>query len=130
MTFRNLVRAAAAVALTAGISFPLAHGVAHAVIDDSDADAPTATTGFLGDLNLQDTIANFIPTDENAADCPDGTFHLLFQGRPVVGSDGAPVCVTEDSQGVSVPGEPGQPGQDGNVEGDVAPGGAGTPGNL
>ena len=128
MTFRHLARAAAAVALTAGISLPLAHGLAHAAVDDSDDEV--ATTGFLGDLNVQDAIASFVPTDDNAADCPDGTYHLLFQGRPVVDGNGAPVCVTEDSGGTTVPGEPGQPGQDGNIEGDVSPGGAGTPGNL
>src|SRR3989442_15293947 len=126
--FRHLARAAAAVVFTAGISLPLAHGVAHAAIDDSADD--TATTGFLGDLNVPDTIESFIRTDENAADCPDGTYHLLFQGQPVVGTNGAPVCVTEDGGGASVPGEPGQPGEDGNIEGDVSPGGAGTSGNI
>lgn len=121
MTFRYLTRAVATIVLTAGISLPLAHGMAHAAIDDTDDD--TATSGFLDDFNTQAVVDSFVPTSTNVADCPAGTYHLLFRGEPVVNdATGAPVCVTADangSAGATVPGEPGQNGGDSNTEGDV-----------
>src|SRR5439155_17213608 len=45
LAFRHFTRAAAAIVLTAGISLPLAHGWAHAAIDDTSDE--TATSGFL-----------------------------------------------------------------------------------
>ena len=121
MTFRHLTRASAAILLTAGMSFPLAHGVAHAAIDDTSDD--TATSGFLDDFNAQDVIDSYVPTSPNVADCPAGTYHLLFRGEPVVNdATGAPVCVTADANGnagSATPGQPGENGWDSNTEGDV-----------
>jgi hypothetical protein len=121
LTFRHLTRAAATIVLTAGISLPLAHGLAHAAIDDTADDA--ATTGFLDGVNTQDVVDSFVPTSTNVADCPAGTYHLLFRGEPVVNdATGAPVCVTADANGnvgSTVPGQPGQSGGDSNTEGDV-----------
>lgn len=120
MTFRHLTRAAATIVLTAGISLPLAHSVAHAAIDDTSDD--TATSGFLDDVTAQDVVDSFVPTSNDVADCPDGTYHLLFQGEPVVDANGAPVCVTESANGAAgstIPGQPGQNGGDSNTEGEV-----------
>ena len=127
MTFRHLTRATAAILLTAGMSVPLAHGVAHAAIDDSSDD--TATSGFLDGVNTQDVVDSFVPTSPMVADCPEGTYHLLFHGEPVVNdATGEPVCVTADANGNAgsmTPGQPGQNGGDSNTEGDVTYGQAG-----
>jgi len=116
-----LRRAGAAIVLAAGISLPLAHGLAHAAIDDTSDE--TATNGFLDDVTAQDVVDNFVPTSTNVADCPDGTYHLLFRGEPVVNdATGEPVCVTESATGASgstTPGQPGQNGGDSNTEGDT-----------
>jgi hypothetical protein len=115
--------------LTAGISLLLAHGAAHAAIDDTTGD--TATTGFLDDVNTQNVVDSFVPTSTKVPDCPAGTYHLLFHGQPVVNdATGAPVCVTQDANGnagTSIPGQPGQNGGDSNTEGDVT---FGQPGEL
>ena len=106
--------------MTAGISLPLTHGIAHAAIDDSADD--TATTGFVDDVATQDVIDNFVPTSNDVADCPQDTYHLLFQGQPVVDANGNPVCVTDDARGNAgsmVPGEPGQNGGDSNTQGET-----------
>jgi hypothetical protein len=121
LTFRHLTRAAAAIVLTAGISLPLAHGLAHAAIDDTADD--TATTGFLDDVTTQDLVDSYVPTSTDVPDCPAGTYHLLFHGDPVVNdATGEPVCVTEDANGnagSTTPGQPGQNGGDSNTQGDV-----------
>jgi hypothetical protein len=129
LTFRHFTRAAATIALTAGISLPLSHAVAQTALDDvSD---PTATNGFLGDFNPLDLISSYIPTSPDALDCPEGTYHLLFEGQPVVSdSNGTPVCVTEDANGnfgTSVPGEPGQAGGESNSQGEIT---YGDPGEV
>ena len=121
MRFRYLTRASAAILLTAGMSLPLAHGLAHAAIDDNSDD--TATSGFLDDWNAQDVVDSFVPTSPNVANCPEGTYHLLFRGEPVVNdATGDPVCVTADANGnagSTVPGQPGQNGGDSNTEGET-----------
>ena len=68
-------------------------------------------------------IDSYVPTSPNVADCPAGTYHLLFRGEPVVNdATGAPVCVTADANGnagSATPGQPGENGGDSNTEGDV-----------
>jgi hypothetical protein len=121
LTFRQLQRAAASIVLTAGISLPVWHGVAHAALDDSDEDV-TATSSFADGPVAQDLISDFVPTSTNVADCPAGTYNLLYQGDPVVDANGNPVCVTEDAgggAGSTIPGQPGQNGGDSNSEGDT-----------
>lgn len=127
MRFRHITRAAAAIVLTAGISLPLAHGLAHAAVDDTSDDI--ATSDFLDATTTQDVVDNFVPTSPDVADCPAGTYHLLFQGEPVVNTaTGEPVCVTQDASGDTgsmIPGQPGQNGGDSNTQGETTYGQAG-----
>jgi len=67
-------------------------------------------------------IDDFVPTAKEVADCPGGTYHLVFRGEPVVDANGAPICVTQSANGAAgstTPGQPGQDGGDSNTEGDV-----------
>jgi hypothetical protein len=121
-----VTRALAAAVLTAGISLPLTHLVAHAAIDDEDEQL--VTDSFVDEVDYQDVIDDFVPTSSYVAPCPDGLYHLLFQGEPVVDAYGNPICVTQSANGnpgETIPGQPGESGQASNSEGIEDPGGAG-----
>lgn len=119
-----MTRALAAAIVAASISLPLTHVAAQTAFDEE-----FVTDDFVDDAYYyEEVLDELVPTSSYVAPCPDGTYHLLYYGEPVVDGLGNPVCVTQDTGGAPgevIPGQPGQAGEASNSEGVVDPGGAG-----